>query len=70
MTAIAGVDDVIFDPTTRRFIGQVHLSPTAGRRPLRISAPGHPAWSHRRISRALIAAATSQQKQERSDADL
>ena len=70
MTAIAGVDDVIFDPTTRRFIGQVHLFPKTGHRPLRISAPGHPAWGHRRISRALIAAAKVQQKQERSDADL
>ena len=60
------IDHVIYDGARRRFSGDVLVM--AGNGPaarIRASAPGHPKWTHRQITRALIESArTHPRKQE------
>lgn len=68
MKANTGVANVIFDAAARRFEGQVFLSENGERTVLRVSAPGHPGWPHRRIHTALVASAQALAKRGRGHA--
>lgn len=68
MNTTAGVANVVFDAASRRYEGQVHIAKDGTPMSLRISAPGHPAWPHRRIKAALIASAQAHQQNGASHA--
>ena len=59
------IQNVAYDAARRRFIADIAMSASGKTRKMRVSAPGHPAWGHRRIVAALIqAVAKFQPKQE------